>query len=87
MKEILHYLKTFYFLGARGWLTQKYIPEYTKYHDAFERLSEEEKDVLWCVYIARLYERRIYCKMNNISVSKFYRIRNTALAKLDLMLN
>ena len=87
MKEILQYLKKFYFLGARGWLTQKYIPEYMKYHDAFERLNEVEKDLLWCVYIARIYERGTYCKMNNISVSKFYRIRNSALSKLDIMLN
>lgn len=87
MKDILQYLKKFYFLGTMGWLTEKYIPEYMKYHDAFERLSEEEKGVLWSVYIARFYERRIYCKINNISESKFYRIRNTALAKLDLMLN
>lgn len=87
MKEILQYLKKFYFLGARGWLTQKYIPEYTKYHDAFERLNKEEKDLLWCVYISRYYRRDIYCDMNGISVSKFYRIRNTALSKLDLMLN
>lgn len=87
MKKILQYLKRFYFLGARGWLMQKYIPEYINYHDAFERLNEEEKDLLWCVYIARIYPREIYCNMNNISVSKFYRIRNAALAKLDLMLN
>ena len=30
MKEILNYLKKFYFLGARGWLTQTYISEYTQ---------------------------------------------------------
>ena len=86
MKEILNYLKKFYFLGARGWLTQTHISEYMQYHEAFERLNEEEKDLLWCVYIARIYPREIYCKMSKISVSKFYRIRNTALAKLEMML-
>lgn len=86
MKEILQYLKKFYFLGARGWLTKKYVSEYIQYHEAFERLNEEEKDLLWCVYIARIYPREIYCNMNKISVSKFYRIRNAALAKLEMML-